>query len=628
MAVLRRLDAEGLDGVRAGMKPHHALSVYGWVLTLGLTALGGALGCAGGGELRSQSPEEIEAAGASTKLVADVAVPFQMNPITIESIGLVGGLERTGDDPGPSPQRVHLVDEMRTRGISDPSSLLASQNFSMVYVRAFLRPGIQKGDRFDVELRVPQGSETTSLRGGVLLESRMKELAVLQGEIREGDVKGIAKGPLLVDPPTGGDDDRLTQTQARILGGGIATFSRPLALVVKPDVKTPRSSSDVSGAINKRFNIFAGGEKVGVAKPINDEYIEIVVHPRYKDNIDRYMRVLRAIAVKESATGKLARLVLLERQLLDPVTSAAAALRLEAIGRDGVKPLLQGIASDDAEVRFYAAEALAYLDEGAAAGPLAESARNQPAFRVFALAALSAMDDVAAYDALQELLNSPSAETRYGAFRSLWAMNPNDSLVRGEQMETGFSYHVLPSADAPMIHVTRSFRPEVVLFGADQRLEAPFALDAGNRIMVNSHSTGDDVVISRFAPGQPDQKRVVSNRVDEIIRTVVELGGSYPDIVQMLQQAKKAHALASRFEIDALPEAGRVYRRDDPQLAEGPTVSPDSGSKIDSPLPDLFSRKTARAAESSTPVEGDETTPEEVKKPGRVRSFFARMRGN
>jgi hypothetical protein len=56
-------------------------------------------------------------------------------------------------------------------------------------------------------------------------------------------------------------------------------------------------------------------------------------------------------------------------------------------------------------------------------------------------------------------------------------------------------------------------------------------------------------------------------------------------------------------------------------------VSPDSGSKIDSPLPDLFSRKTARAAESSTPVEGDETTPEEVKKPGRVRSFFARMRG-
>jgi hypothetical protein len=269
---------------------------------------------------------------------------------------------------------------------------------------------------------------------------------------------------------------------------------------------------------------------------------------------------------------------------------------------------------------------LAYLDEAAAAAPLAEAARTQPAFRVFALAALSAMDDVAAYDSLRELLNSPSAETRYGAFRALWAMNPEDSLIRGEQFDTGFSYHVLASDDAPMIHATRSFRPEIVLFGADQRLEAPFALDAGNRIMVNSYAAGDDVVVSRFSPGEQDQKRVVSNRVDEIVRTVVELGGSYPDVVQMLQQAKQAHALASRFEIDALPEAGRTYRRDELQLADPAALSPDSGSTIDSPLPDLFSRRTARPAPKPE-AEEINSTAEIAKKPGRVRSFFARMTG-
>ena len=49
-------------------------------------------------------------------------------------------------------------------------------------------------------------------------------------------------------------------------------------------------------------------------------------------------------------------------------------------------------------------EALAYLDQTAAVDTLAAVARDEPAFRVNALAALSAMDDVMAYDALRSLL--------------------------------------------------------------------------------------------------------------------------------------------------------------------------------------------------------------------------------
>ena len=109
----------------------------------------------------------------------------------------------------------------------------------------------------------------------------------------------------------------------------------------------------------------------------------------------------------------------LEQQLGDPLTAANAAMRLEAIGNDQAKrDSQQGLASNDPEVRFYAAEALAYLDETAAVEPLADVARDEPAFRVNALAALSAMDDVMAYDALRALLEVSSAETRYGAFRA------------------------------------------------------------------------------------------------------------------------------------------------------------------------------------------------------------------
>ena len=48
----------------------------------------------------------------------------------------------------------------------------------------------------------------------------------------------------------------------------------------------------------------------------------------------------------------------------------------------------------------------------------------------------------------------------------------------------------------------------------------------------------------------------MSTNVDEVIRAIVDLGGDYPDVVQMLQQAKNSGALPSRFRVNALPEPG------------------------------------------------------------------------
>ncbi len=131
----------------------------------------------------------------------------------------------------------------------------------------------------------------------------------------------------------------------------------------------------------------------------------------------------------------------------------------------------------------------------------------------------------------------PSAETRYGAFRALWAMNARDPLVQGETLG-GFNYHVMSTDGPAMIHVTRSFRPEIVIFGHEQSLKTPLAIEAGNNILINA-SEGEEITISRFVIGQADQKRVVSNKVDDVIRAIVELGGTYPDVVLALQQAKR-----------------------------------------------------------------------------------------
>jgi hypothetical protein len=143
-----------------------------------------------------------------------------------------------------------------------------------------------------------------------------------------------------------------------------------------------------------------------------------------------------------------------------------------------------------------------------------------------------------------------------------------------------------------MIHVTRSYRPEIVLFGHDQALEASFLLEAGKSILVKA-TAGDRVTVSKFAVGQPDQKRVVGTKVDEVIRAIVVLGGTYPDVVQALQQAKSCHALSGRFEVDALPDNDRSYRphadlADEPV---GPAKKAEERIVVANPLPDLFSTK-------------------------------------
>jgi len=65
---------------------------------------------------------------------------------------------------------------------------------------------------------------------------------------------------------------------------------------------------------------------------------------------------------------------------------------------------------------------------------------------------------------------------------------------------------------------------------------------------------GPTAIISRFVAGDPDQQTDVPARLDTIIRAIAEQGGTYPDIVQFLQQASSHHAINSRLVFDAVAE--------------------------------------------------------------------------
>ena len=502
----------------------------------------------------------------SIRLVRDMARVWGLRPTRIEGIGLATRLANTGSDPPTSPGREMLLNDMRRRKVNRPVSILTSPTTSLVTVRALLPPGVQKGDRLDIEVSTPTNSATTSLREGWLMPTRLQEMAVLGNRIREGRLMGMAEGSLIVNSLLETKSDARFETKARVLGGAVANITRKLGIVLTSDHHHVRWSTMVGNAVNARFHTYDRGTKRGVATPKRDNFIELDVHRTYRQNLMRYVRVIQAIPVKTTPRERIKRMSQLEPQLLNNQTSLRAAVDLEAIGTEAFPVLRKGLASDRQLVRFAAAEALAYMNDVDAVPHLLEAARSEPAFRWHSLTALSAMRESEARDALAQLLHEPSDESRYGAFQALLDFNPRDSAAHGEIVGDVLALHKIPSDTEPLVHVRRTERPEIVLFGAPLRLRTPLVVMAGDRLLIKSESN-ERLKITAFTATENDRCQYCANDLSAMIRTIVKVGGQYTEVVSAINDAKQKGSLKARVKFDALPKPGREYYLNESELA-------------------------------------------------------------
>ncbi len=556
------------------------------------------------------------------EFVGDITRAWGLGYMKVEGIALVTRLRGTGSDPPPNDRREALREEMKTNGVTHPDDILALDSTAMVYVRAYLPPGVRKDDRCDVLIESPPRSETTSLRDGWLMQTRLRPVEELGNRLRQGKVLAFAQGPVVIDAVFAGNDDKINSIRGRVLGGGRSLIDRPIGLVVTGENHSLMTTTHLAAAINRRFYAFDHGKKIGVAEPKDDDYIELKISPVYKNNLARYLRVVQSVAIRETPQQRIDRLDRLERLLLEPVSAPRAAERLEAIGQEAIPVLKKGLQSPNAEVRFYSAEALAYLDEAEAAPVLAEAARNSRAWRWHALAALSVITHPSGYEALTELLHSPSAETRCGALRAIQTRNPKDALASGEALgdskspEAVVKLVTIPSRTEPLVHFMRYREPQVAVFGQDLRLQAPFSVFAGKEIIVKSID-GGRVKISRFVPGEDERRLECSTRLDDVIRTIVAIGGGYADVLQAVKEAQRTGALAARVDINALPTADRK-REASEDLSDDDLVGSSSG-----PLPSLFDDRTGEHGAVSRPSMDDWEPLEDGEAP---RGVWARMK--
>lgn len=575
------LSSHGQPRARVQCLPHrHRATASAWLVTASLLLLGG---CNMISNWRGEDPDakldKLLKVPELPDLIRQAAMPTGLTFVSVEGVAAVNGLPGTGGLVPPSPLRDQLIEEMKKHDVADPNHFLERPETALVRVQAIIPPGVRRGDPIDLRIISPPRTEATDLHGGWLMDTRLRQEQTLSGMVRRGDVLVVGTGHVLTRAATEAGEDANLKIEGVVLGGGRIQQDRKLGLVIRPEYRHVKMAAQLENAINQRFYFFDGTTRGGIAKAREDDYIEISVHPRYRRNIHRMMAVVSMVVAKGESAETQHRLAKLGKRLAEPTTAADAAMQLEALGERAVPTLLEALKNTDPEIRFYAAEALAYLERSEAIEPLEQAAADQPAFRYPALIALEGMDSRGSLDALQRLMQQPSIETRYGALRSI-RRRPDGQVILRPTKLGGVDLYEVSTETAPFIAVSLADRPEIACFGSDFPVAIPdFLLGPAGLVIRPEESDPSKLRISRFQPGADDRRASVPATVSGLLTGITLVGGGYGDCVAVLRKAKENQVIACGLAIDPLPKSLRTYHRDsiepsDPAALPPTNVSP------------------------------------------------------
>ena len=500
-----------------------------------------------------------------TPLLGDYVSVSGNSAIPLRGVGLVTGLNGTGGDPPPSNYRTDLLNEMKRRKVPSPQKILASRDTAMVIVTGFLPAMVEKSQHFDVRVVLPPNSTATSLKGGWLLDTRLAEEREISGAgVKKGHHDATARGAILTALGADGSTKASPALLRRgsIPGGAISKTDRNLEIIIRNDRRSIKTAKNIERAISRRlFHYDRFGQRSSMATAKTDTMIELRVHPLYRNNYPRYRQMIGSIAFREDDVTQRLRMEKLAEDILVPATAKRSAYELEAMGPTAIPFLKAALASPELEVQFHAALALTYLEDVSGVETLKEAAQQEPAFRAYALAALSVTTDADAVLAMRELLSDDTLETRYGAVRALKENSSNDPSLGTIVFPNQFVVHAVDSSGPAAVHVVRYRFPEVVVFGTEQELAIPATLNCGHHLRVMGKAGESNLTVTRYVKNSDPIRQQCSPRLMDVLKTVAAMGASYPDVVQLLLEAENQHNLAGELGVDRLPQAGRAFYR-------------------------------------------------------------------
>jgi hypothetical protein len=521
-------------------------------------ALGAACGlasCSSSEPKRARAPENLVVRDVPPPLRGTIGsiVTFERDQtVLVSGFGFVVGLNGTGG--GPYDERIagSMEQELARQGVSQsapsfegtpfeglsPRQVLERKDVAIVLVQAAIPPGAPIGSTFDVLVRSMPNSGTSSLEGGMLYTSdlRLGPASVLGGQ--QPKIIGKAKGSVFINPfaEPGKEANGVSQLTGRILAGGEVTD--PLKIWMLLDRPSSSRASTIVSVINSRFP--QGDEPDKTARGRDERVIELRVPSAYQDRAGEFLKVVQGLQLDNRFPDDIA-FRYVEDMKKETWLADQLAYCLVAVG-DPAKKFLHDL-YDYPEIvpRMAALRAGAALGDVQAMPALIELAlRGRPGDRADAIEMLASLDGGPRVDeALLTLLADPELDVRAAAMEGLasraekveairllrqWEGRPgltyaqaqraareavkgrlSGQTIQGIQRTSigddpenpKFVVDIVPVGE-PLIYITQSGVPRIVLFGENLRLRRPMTVAAWSDRLLMAADTETDSIRVRY----------------------------------------------------------------------------------------------------------------------------------
>jgi len=515
----------------------------------------------GGCEESRRSPSTVTTLTPITELgptIGSLAQVLAPETIKVEGYGLVGGLNGTGSEQCPTQIRRYLTQHIASQSPGrtvDVQRILSSMNTAVVRLDAVMPASPSPGETFDLRVTALESTQTTSLEGGWLYSAEL----YMQGAFGLGtEVLAKAQGPVFIDAL---DATAVRKRHGFVLGGGSTLKG------YKIGVALPKDDYRLSSAIRNRLNERYGFD---TAKAVSPKLIEVAIPARYKARKQRFVEMVRATYMTETADLARERVRTFVRELATAEDKARSEIALEAIGTPVLERLPTLLNSSDEAVRLRTARVLLNVGSQAGLAPLREIALNRDSpYRLVALDAVghaASRTDAAAL--ASRLVGEPDANVRLAAYRLLSRLQ-DPSITRAR---VGRSFHLEQIAvGPPMVYASRSGAAKIVLLGAPLVCrDNIFVESADGGIMIDAPVGQRYVSIIRQIPGRVGSAARLrsSFNLADIIRVLCEdpaqdgkegpggLGVSYADAIALLERMCDSGAVAASFVAGPMPKTG------------------------------------------------------------------------
>ncbi len=521
------------------------------------------------GDRRSASDELARILGGT---IGAAAVVEGTRLLRVQGYGLVIGLLDQGSPRCRDALREVISTEIRRAreagqlkaythlAGASTEEIIRSLDTAVVVVEGEIPAGAPKGRSFDVVVRAVD-DETRSIAGGLLLPCDLRIYqAGAGGQVLEGKIRGSAAGTVFVNPFTaeGTEATTINLREGRIIGGGTCSEDRELRLVtVMESYATVRQMREI---INRRF----GGTEP-VADATSPSNINLRVPPRYAGREGQFLELVRYLPMTASPVELEARARTLvgEMARLDAPMNEIA-LCLEGIGAS-VLPMIQPLyASPRREVNYHAARTGMRLGDTLAMQVIVQHAEDpRSRFRLPAIRELAGAPDARrAGAALRGLLDDPDTKVRVLAFESLFEVDrPSVARFRVGRNPDNFFLDIVPCESRPLIYVTRTRVPRIVLIGGDRMVcTPPLLYVGGDRGVTLSANAGDRMIrVLRKDPAGTLGPYAVAPEVPVLVKflganlrvddrgQLMGLGLSYGAVIEVLYRLCRRESINADF---------------------------------------------------------------------------------